>query len=85
MVHRFLPGDRVPAVFIVSRRVLLGVDDGGERRGNDHSLHCRRVGLDGLQDTRSALDGGIQEVLDGVLDIEVEGRRSVQNVVELRV
>lgn len=85
MVHGFLPGDRVPAVFIVGRRVLLGVDNGGERRGNDHSLDCRRVGLDGLQDARSALDSGIQEVLDGVLDIEVEGRCSVQNVVEWRV
>lgn len=43
------------------------------------------MGFDGLQNTRSSLDSRVQEVLNRVLDIEVEGRCSMQDIVERRV
>lgn len=40
------------------------------------------MGLDGLENPGGSLNRGVQEVLDGVLDIVVEGGRRVQDVVE---
>lgn len=43
------------------------------------------MSFDGLQNTRGSLDSRVQEVLNGVLDIEVEGRCGMQDIVERRV
>lgn len=85
MVQGLFPSDRVPVLFTIDRRMLLGVDNGGERRSDDDPLHSRGVGLDRLQDSSRSLDGGVQEVLNGVLDIEVERRCCVEDIVEWRV
>lgn len=72
-------------LFTVDWGMLLRVDNGGERRSDDNPLHSRGVGLDRLQDSSRTLDGGVQEVLDGVLDIEVKRRCCVEDIVEWRV
>lgn len=43
------------------------------------------MSLNGLQDTSSSLDGRVEEILFGILDIEMEGRRSMKDVIEGRV
>ena len=85
MVQGLFPSDRIPVLFTIDRRMLLGVDNGGERRSDNDPLHSRSVGLDRLQDSGRSLDGRVQEVLHGVLDIEVERRCCVEDIVEWRV
>lgn len=58
--------------------------DGGERAGDDDALHRRRVLLGRLEDRRRAEDGGVQDLRLGVREAEVEGRRRVLHVVEVR-
>lgn len=84
-IQGFFPGDWVPVLLTVGWRVLLGIDNRSKRGCDDDSLHRRCMGFDSLEDARGSLDGGIQEVLNGVLDIEVEGRSSVQDIFERRV
>ena len=81
-VQGFFPGHGVPVLLAVGLRVLLGVHNGRKRRGNHHTLHTRSMSLDGLENARGALNRGVQEVLDGVLHVVVEGGCRVQDVVE---
>lgn len=62
--------------------MLLGVDNRRERGGDHHTLNGRGMGLDGLEDTRGAFNRRVEEVLDGVLHVVVEGRCRMQDVVE---
>lgn len=40
--------------------------------------------LDGLENAGSAFDGGIEKVLDRVIDLEAVGRGRVDDIVEFR-
>lgn len=81
-VQGFFPGHWVPVLFAVGLRVLLSVHNGRKRGGDHNTLHRGSMGLDGLENPGGSLNRGVQEVLDGVLDIVVEGGRRVQDVVE---
>ena len=65
--------------------MALDIDNGGEGRRDDNSFHRGRVSLDGLQNTRGTLDSGIQKVLDGILNVVVERRCGMENIVKGRV
>lgn len=85
MIHSFFPGYGIPVLVAVHLGMLFGVDNRSKGGGDDDSLHRRCMGLDCLQNARGPLDGGVEEILDGILDIEVEWRSSVQDIVEGRV
>lgn len=61
---------------------LLTIHEGREGAGDHDALDTRCVLLDGLQHTRRANDRRVQQVLLGVLDVEVEGRRRVDHGLE---
>lgn len=65
--------------------MLLSIDDRCEGRGDHDTFHRWRVGLDGFQDTGCSLDSRVQEIFHRVLNIEVEGRCCVEDIVEWRV
>ena len=85
VVQGLFPSHRVPVLFTIDRRVFVGVNNGGERRSDDNPLHSRGVGLDRLQDSSRSLDGGVQEILNRVLDIEMERGCCVEDIVEWRI
>lgn len=62
--------------------MFLGVDDRRKGGGDDHPLDGGCVRFDGFQNARRALDGRIEEVLDGILDVEMERRGCVKDIVE---
>lgn len=82
VVRGLLPCHWVPVLLTVNFGVLFGVHNCRKGRCNDHPLHRRCVGFDGIQNTRGSLDGGIQEILHGVLNVEVERRCRVKHIVK---
>lgn len=79
---------RVPVCFGVGVAwpgALVEVQDGGEGRGDDDAFHVRVVGVDGAEDLRRAVDGWVEEVALVVLDLGLEGRGGVDDLVGLIV
>lgn len=77
-----LDGHRVPGLLGEGGVgvVYLGrVEDGGEGGSDDHALHAWGRFGDGLEDARCADNGGVDEVLLGVCDVEMERRGCVQD------
>lgn len=65
--------------------VYLGrVEDGSKGRSNDHALHAWGRFGDGLEDASCADNGGVDEVLLGVCDVEMEGRSCVEDDLDTR-
>lgn len=85
MVHGFFPGHRIPILIAIDLGMAIWIDNRGKGRGDDNSFHRRRIGLDCLQDAGGSLDRGIEEILDRVLDVVMERRRRVKDIVEGRV
>lgn len=85
MIQCLFRGDRIPHLFIVEFLMLLGIDNRGKRRRHNHPLHRRRILFDGSKDSGGTLDRGIEEVLHGILNIEVERGSRVKDIVEWRV
>jgi hypothetical protein len=84
MVQSFFPGHWIPFLLAIYFGMLIGVHDSSERGCDDHSLHGRCIGLDGFQNTRSSFNSRVKEVLYGVLNIEVEWRCGMKNIIEWR-
>lgn len=85
MIHGFFPGHRIPFLLAIDLGMALWIDNRSKGRGDDNSFHRRRIGLDCLQNAGGSLDGGIEEILHRVLDVEVERRRRVKDIVKGRV
>jgi hypothetical protein len=85
MVRGFFPGHRIPILIAVDLGMAIWIDNRSKGRGDDNSFHRRRIGLDCLQDAGGSLDRGIEEILDRVLDVVMERRRRVKDIVEGRV
>lgn len=60
----------------------VGLDDRREGRRDDNALHLGGVRLDGLKDAGGTLDGGVEDPLDRVVEVVVEGRGGVEDIFE---
>lgn len=85
VVETFFPRDWVPVCLAVHLGVLLAIDNSSKGRGDDNSLNRWGIGLNGLEDTSCSLDRGVQEVLDGVINVKVERGCRVKHIIERRV
>jgi len=58
---------------VIGNRIALGaIDDGGEGGGDYYAFDSRGVFLDGLEYTSGADNSGVEKILFGVCDVEVE-------------
>ena len=77
-----IPRNGVPRRLIVDLGVRVRVDNRRKGRRDDDALHLGRVRLDGLEDAGGALDRWVEDILDRVLELVVEGRGGVEDIVE---
>lgn len=84
VVQTLLPCDRVPNLLTINLRMLLGIHNGSKRWCDHYSFHGGGMCFDGSQNTSGSLDGGVKEILHWVLNVEMERRGGMKNIVEWR-
>jgi hypothetical protein len=55
--------------------------NGSKRRRDHHSLHGGNISLDSFQNSFGAVDSGVEDFLDGVGEVVVEGGGCVNDIV----
>lgn len=85
MVESLLPSHRIPDSLVINFLVLVCVDDRSKGRSYDHPLHRWRVLLNGAENARCSFDRGVEEVLHGVLNVEMKRRCGMKDIIERRV
>lgn len=73
--------DWIPHRLIVELRVVGRMGNSSKRRRNHHSLHGRNISLDCIEDSLCAVDSRVQDLLDGVGEVIVEGGGSVNDII----
>lgn len=73
--------DWIPHRLIVELRVVGRMGNGSKRRRNHHSLDGRNIGLDRIEDSLCAVNSWVQDLLDGVGEVIVEGGGRVNDIV----
>lgn len=73
--------DWVPHGLIIELGVVGRIGNGGERRRNHHSFHRRNISLDRVENSLGTVDGRVEDFLDGVGEVIVEGGGRVNDIV----
>lgn len=71
----------IPHGLVIELGVVGRIGNGRKRRRNHHSLHGRNIILDSVENSLGAIDGRVEDLLDRISEIIVEGGGRVNDVV----
>ena len=73
--------DRIPHRLVVELRMVGRMGNSSKRRRNHHSLDGWNISLDRIENSLCAVDSRVQDLLDGVGEVIVEGRGRMNDIV----